>query len=198
MVSNSYKERAEKYIRLDGKLGFSAGSGAGDVLDVVRNRDGLVEDAFDRAVADAPAFVEEGAVSLETLFRRAADEAAPRLGVDAADLAERLLAREKLSSTVIAPGIAVPHVLLRECTDTVLLLLAKCEGGAAFGGDAGPDGVRTAVFLFCSPDRRDAHLRGLARVAQATMGSGFARQWAKARTPQQLRDVFLLAKRTRR
>ena len=37
MVSNSYKERAEKYIRLDGKLGFSAGSGAGDVFDVVRN-----------------------------------------------------------------------------------------------------------------------------------------------------------------
>ena len=37
VVSNSYKERAEKYVRLDGKLGFSAGSGAGDVFDVVRN-----------------------------------------------------------------------------------------------------------------------------------------------------------------
>ena len=37
VVSTSYKERAEKYIRLDGKLGFSAGSGSGDVLDVVRN-----------------------------------------------------------------------------------------------------------------------------------------------------------------
>ena len=37
VVSNSYKERAEKYIRLDGKLGFSAGSGAGDVFDVVKN-----------------------------------------------------------------------------------------------------------------------------------------------------------------
>ena len=36
VVSTSYKERAEKYIRLDGKLGFSAGSGSGDVLEVVR------------------------------------------------------------------------------------------------------------------------------------------------------------------
>lgn len=44
VVSNSYKERAEKYIRLDGKLGFSAGSGAGDVLDVVRNH-GIVPNA---------------------------------------------------------------------------------------------------------------------------------------------------------
>ncbi|MBQ9660859.1 MAG: aminopeptidase [Bacteroidales bacterium] len=37
VVSNSYKERAEKYIRLDGKLGFSAGSGCGDVIEVVRD-----------------------------------------------------------------------------------------------------------------------------------------------------------------
>ena len=37
VVSTSYKERAEKYVRLDGKLGFSAGSGCGDVMDVVRN-----------------------------------------------------------------------------------------------------------------------------------------------------------------
>ena len=44
VVSTSYKERAEKYIRLDGKLGFSAGSGAGDVLDVVRNH-GIVPNA---------------------------------------------------------------------------------------------------------------------------------------------------------
>ena len=44
VVSNSYKERAEKFIRLDGKLGFSAGSGAGDVFDVVRNH-GIVPNA---------------------------------------------------------------------------------------------------------------------------------------------------------
>ena len=44
VVSNSYKERAEKYIRLDGKLGFSAGSGCGDVMEVVRDH-GIVPNA---------------------------------------------------------------------------------------------------------------------------------------------------------
>ena len=164
---------------------------------MVRNRDGLVEDAFDRAVQDAPAFVEPAPVSLEAFFRRAAEQAAPRLGVDALELAARLLEREKLSSTVIAPGVAVPHVMLREGAGKSLLLLAKCEGGVPFGAEGG-EAVRTAVFLFCTPDRRDAHLRGLAKVAQATLGGGFERNWAKARTPQQLRDVFLLAKRSRR
>ena len=44
VVSTSYKERAEKFVRLDGKLGFSAGSGSGDVFDVVRNH-GIVPNA---------------------------------------------------------------------------------------------------------------------------------------------------------
>ncbi len=44
VVSTSYKERAEKYIRLDGKLGFSAGSGAGDVFEVIRDH-GIVPNA---------------------------------------------------------------------------------------------------------------------------------------------------------
>lgn len=41
IVSNSYRERAEKYVRLDGHMGFSAGSEGGDVLTVIREH-GLV------------------------------------------------------------------------------------------------------------------------------------------------------------
>ncbi len=37
VVSHSYQDRAEKYVRLDGKLNFAAGSEAGDVLHVVRD-----------------------------------------------------------------------------------------------------------------------------------------------------------------
>ena len=37
VVSHSYSDRAEKYIRVDGKLGFSAGSEADDVLHVIKD-----------------------------------------------------------------------------------------------------------------------------------------------------------------
>lgn len=37
VVSHSYLDRAEKFVRLDGKLGFSAGSECGDVLEVIRD-----------------------------------------------------------------------------------------------------------------------------------------------------------------
>lgn len=44
VVSHSYSDRADKYVRLDGKLGFSAGSGAGDVIETIR-RYGIVPNA---------------------------------------------------------------------------------------------------------------------------------------------------------
>ena len=37
VVSNSFRERAIKYVRLDGKLNFAIGSEADDVLDVIRD-----------------------------------------------------------------------------------------------------------------------------------------------------------------
>ncbi len=37
VVSHSYSDRADKYVRLDGKLGFSAGSECDDVLHVVKD-----------------------------------------------------------------------------------------------------------------------------------------------------------------
>lgn len=36
-ISHSYLERAEKYVRLDGALGFSAGSQGDDIIDVIRD-----------------------------------------------------------------------------------------------------------------------------------------------------------------
>ncbi len=37
IVSNSYRDRADKYVRLDGHLNFAAGSSFGDVLHIIRD-----------------------------------------------------------------------------------------------------------------------------------------------------------------
>ena len=176
---------------------FEATGLEAELREVVRSRDGLVEDAFDRAVACAPTFILPGAASLEELFDEAARAAAAATGEDPEALRVRLLARERASSTVIAPGVAVPHLVLPGAGGRFLVVVAKCEGGVPFGGPDGAEPVRTAVFLFASEDRRAAHLRSLAMVAQTILAPGFEARWEKARTPQQLRDIFLLARRTR-
>ena len=167
-----------------------------ELREVVRTRDGLVEDAFDLAVQEAPAVILPGPSTLRGFFEEAAKAAATALGCSAGELLDRLVARERASSTEIAPGVAVPHAEVPGAAGKFLVVLAKCDGGVRFSDDDSPP-VRTAVFVFASKDRRGDHLRALAMVAQTILARRFGARWEKARTPQQLRDIFLLARRTR-
>lgn len=195
------KVRRESALRqLVGRLShgdFETPALEAELREVVRTRDGLVEDAFDRAVGDAPAFILPGKPSMRELFAEAAKAAAPALGCSSDDLREKLVGRERTSGTVIAPGVAVPHVMLPGKQGKFLIVLAKCEEGVSFPDEEGCEAVRTAVFLFASEDRRNEHLRALAMVAQTILTPKFDARWSKARTPQQLRDIFLLARRSR-
>ncbi|MBQ7252861.1 MAG: amino acid permease [Kiritimatiellae bacterium] len=169
-----------------------------ELLEVVRARDEMVEDDFDRAIASAPTFVARGELSPEEFFAATAELAAGALESTGESLAARLMARERLSSTVIAPGVAVPHLTLAGTKGRFLVLIAKSDVGVPFETEGGEtEMVHTAVVLFSSPDRRASHLRTLAKVAQTILDPTFAKRWEKARTPQQLRDLFLLARRTR-
>jgi len=168
-----------------------------ELREVVRTRDGLVEDAFDLAVQEAPAVILPGPSTLRGFFEEAAKAAAAALGCSAGELLDRLVARERASSTEIAPGVAVPHAEVPGAAGKFLVVLAKCDGGVRFSDDDDSPPVRTAVFVFASKDRRGDHLRALAMVAQTILARRFGARWEKARTPQQLRDIFLLARRTR-
>lgn len=53
VISHSYKDRADKYIRVDGKLGFSAGSEADDVLHVIKDY-GLVPQCAMPGIQELP------------------------------------------------------------------------------------------------------------------------------------------------
>lgn len=46
VVSHSYSERGEKFVRVDGKLGFSAGSEADDVLHVIKDHGIVPQEAM--------------------------------------------------------------------------------------------------------------------------------------------------------
>ena len=175
-----------------------------ELREVVRRRDGMVEDAFDRAVAEAPALLVPGSPDLRAFFAeavRAATGASDLSGLSPDALCDRLLSRDRASATVIAPGVAVPHMTLPGQGGVFRMVLAKSEAGVEFGSPD-PDGeppppVHTAVFVFASEDRRGEHLKALAMVAQTILAPAFDRRWEIARTPQQLRDIFLLARRTR-
>ena len=57
--------------------------------------------------------------------------------------------------------------------------------------------VYTIFALAGSSDERNFHLRALAAIAQIVQDKNFDKDWLKAKTVDQLRNILLLAERQR-
>lgn len=166
-----------------------------ELRDIVRSRDEIVTDVFDEAVEKSPALVLKNCRSVRELFGIAADQFAQHTQLSARELHSLLIKRERMASTIIAPGVAVPHITLPSEKNLFAMLIVKVEKGVNFTREALP--VETAVFLICSPDEKNRHIHSLAMIAQAILDPDFNKRWKKAYSSQQIKDIFLLAKRIR-
>lgn len=109
----------------------------------------------------------------EELIHHAMEQIARDLKLDAGVITELLLDREKLMSTALSNGIAVPHTrdfLLQESYDVVAVVFPETpiEYGALDG-----ELVHTLFFLFACDDKRHLHL--LSKLAHlSSKGDGLA------------------------
>ena len=134
--------------------------------------------------------VEREAVS----FKIVAEKLARRLKVDEEVLLDSLTSRENESTTAIRPGLAIPHVTI-DGEHRFELLIARCEAGITFSEESPP--VYAAFVLIGTRDERDFHLRALSAIAQITQDTNFDKDWLRAKSLDELRDIVLLAKRRR-
>lgn len=105
-----------------------------------------------------------GTSKLEVLRELATVLAAHHLELDADRLVEVLLEREKLGSTAIGEGIAIPHGKLPRLAG-VVAAFGRSRAGVDFQSlDGGPTQL---FFLLVAPeDASGAHLKALARVSR--------------------------------
>jgi len=165
-----------------------------ELRDIALERDEVVLDRFDHLVADGAVLDIPRAVGADEMFRQASEALAPRLGISAEALLDKLRAREAESSTVLQPGLAIPHVVV-EGRGLFAVLLVRCREGISFAGAKEP--VRTAFVLAGSADERNFHLRALMAIAHVVQEPHFTRRWLAAAGPEALRDVLLLSGRKR-
>lgn len=151
-------------------------------------------DHFDRLVETAPVLDLVHAISLEQFFARAADELGPALELEPRSLFRLLWEREQAGSTVLGPGLAVPHVLLQG-SGVSRLLVARVRGGVVFPGQEEP--VHAVFLLASTPDQRNLHLRALSAISQIVYHPDFATRWAAAPDAHGLRQLLLGAERRR-
>ena len=109
-------------------------------------------------------------------------------GVDREALVKTLVDRERLASTAIGEGIAIPHGKYDGVHD-----LTACVGRAREGVDfESMDGHPTFIFfaLVAPPHSTGAHLKALARISRLFKNPGFRTRLMQAKDAAELFRVI--------
>jgi len=173
---------------------LATGSLGCELKEILRHRDDIVEDRFDRLIKEAAIIDIEHSVSVHEAFRMVSKRLSERLGITADDLMQRLRAREEASSTVINPGLAIPHIIV-EGKHKFDILIVRCKDGIRFPDTKEP--VKAMFVLVGSMDERNYHLRALMAIAQIAQEEDIEKNWMRARNIEEIRDVILLSNRKR-
>ncbi len=166
----------------------------GELREVIRHRDEIIKDDFDRIVENAQTAIYDKSVSLSEFFDKVSRDFAEVLQMPPQDIMDMLLEREQESSTVLADGVALPHLIVPG-KEKFHLFIIKNREGVIFEDDETP--VKAVFVLAGSRDQRNLHLRALAALAQIVSDSEFEKNWEKLNTTEQLRDAILLGSRKR-
>jgi amino acid transporter/mannitol/fructose-specific phosphotransferase system IIA component (Ntr-type) len=172
---------------------------AGDSLrvelkSIIKERDGIYEDRFDYLIKEAGILDIEHQLDMKTFFRVTAGKLAEDMDEGPDYFYRLLMEREKESSTVIHEGLAIPHIITAGKNE-FKIILARCKEGVIFEDADKP--VQIIFVLAGSKDERNFHLRVLSAIAQIVQSEKFKKLWLQAKNAEELRDVILLAERTR-
>jgi PTS system nitrogen regulatory IIA component len=105
-------------------------------------------------------------------------------GLDPKQVLDVLLARERISTTAIGEGVAIPHGKLAN-VDRVLGVFARSHEGVDF---ASLDGAPTHLFfMLIAPENAAAdHLKALARISRLLKDEAFRRRLLAGKSRQEL------------
>jgi len=165
-----------------------------ELREIIRERDEIVKDKFDHIIERAPILDIDGKIAADELFKLAAEALSQRLNVETSYLVNKLRQREQESSTVLMPGLAIPHIVT-EGSHAFEILMVRCKRGVEFA--SGIKDVHAVFVLVGTRDERNFHLRALSAIAQIVQDPDFERKWLAAKSKEALRDIVLLSKRMR-
>jgi PTS system nitrogen regulatory IIA component len=105
-------------------------------------------------------------------------------GLDAKKVLEVLQERERISTTAIGEGVAIPHGKLPGL-ERIYGVFARSAGGVDFASlDGGPTHL---FFVLIAPENAAAdHLKALARISRLLKDEAFRRRLMAGRTSQEL------------
>ncbi|ETR73574.1 MAG: TrkA3 [Candidatus Magnetoglobus multicellularis str. Araruama] len=131
-------------------------------------------------------------IEVESFFQQVAHEMSGELNIPHSVLYDLLRQREQEASTVLSPGLAVPHIIIQG-EKKFSILLARCKPGIVFS-DSQPR-VYAAFVLVGTKDERDFHLQALSAIARIVLTPNFENRWKRARSSTGLKHVMIHSNR---
>lgn len=165
-----------------------------ELRDIIRERDDIIKDRFDRLIEESPILDLEGVINSEDLFRLISKTITKATGVSSNELFDLLQARERESSTAITPFLAIPHIII-EGETRFSICMVRAKEGIHFSAES--PAVRAVFVLIGTRDERNFHLRALSAIAQIVHDPAFESRWMRVTSREDLRDIVLLGKRKR-
>lgn len=137
-------------------------------------------------------FLEDLGASKKKVLQTLAERLSVSLsGVTDIELFDQLIAREKLGSTGIGSGVAVPHCRLAGLTKPIAAL-TKLPSGIDF--DAIDQAPVDLIFALIVPEEAtDEHLELLAAIVEKVNNPDNLRKLKNSKTAQALYDQFVVA-----
>ena len=102
-----------------------------ELREVIRHREGILDDKFDHMVKNAVVLDLEDHFSMDGFFNRIAGPLGEDLGMSSRKIARLLKTRESESSTAISSFVSIPHIILGE-TELLHTMSVRCRGGVSF------------------------------------------------------------------
>ena len=168
---------------------------SGELKDILMERDNIIEDRFDRIIADAKILDFEGKKTKNDLFTILAGILSEKFNEPAESIISLLDARENESTTVIHPGLAIPHIVIGSKAEFEIVVV-RSKKGILFKEGEPP--VHTVFALAGSREERNFHLQALMAIAQIVQNPFFKSHWMKAKSTTDLKNIILLTERSRR
>ena len=132
---------------------------------------------------------EESLLSKKRVFERAAEAMGAALNLSSEIIYRALLAREKLGSTAIGEGIAIPHCRIKECAEAAGCLVTLQEP-IDFGSADGRD-VDVIFVLLVPEEATQAHLNLLAALARSFSNPDLRNRVRQTHDSEELKQLLL-------
>jgi mannitol/fructose-specific phosphotransferase system IIA component (Ntr-type) len=129
-------------------------------------------------------FLDLEAQELVQALDAVAQKIGPAAGLEPPAVVRELLEREKLGSTSVGDGFAIPHCKINELRD-IVVFLARFRGPVEFAA-ADEQPVRFLFVVLSPPDQPATHLQVLSQIARVLKGHELRADLMRAADPQEV------------